>query len=176
MDDLTRAVAVLLDLASLGVRMVADGDRLKLSPRSIVSPEMLERIKACKFELLAIVRGDSEILDEIRLRAIWHGALADLEADETFPRDALEALRRAKAKWSDSDGTKSAEKKGDQSGAASSSIRCPRCGTTGHKDVAIHGGQSVRRDCSRCGRFLEFPVWYGRRKESPETPTGAVAQ
>ena len=36
-----------------------------------------------------------------------------------------------------------------------------RCGSTTWRDVPIHGGQSVRRDCGHCGRFLEFPVWYG---------------
>lgn len=34
-----------------------------------------------------------------------------------------------------------------------------RCGSSTWRDVPIHGGQSVRRDCRRCGRFLEFPVW-----------------
>jgi len=37
-----------------------------------------------------------------------------------------------------------------------------RCGSTTWRDVPIHGGQSVRRDCGRCGRFMEFPVWYGK--------------
>ena len=37
-----------------------------------------------------------------------------------------------------------------------------RCGGTTWRDVPIHGGQSVRRDCGRCGRLLDFPVWYGR--------------
>ncbi len=36
-----------------------------------------------------------------------------------------------------------------------------RCGSTTWCDVPIHGGQSVRRDCGRCGRFIDFPVWYG---------------
>jgi hypothetical protein len=35
-----------------------------------------------------------------------------------------------------------------------------RCGSTTWRDVPIHGGRSVRRDCGRCGRFLDFPVWY----------------
>ena len=37
-----------------------------------------------------------------------------------------------------------------------------RCGGTTWRDVPIHGGRSVRRDCGRCGRFLGFPVWYNK--------------
>jgi hypothetical protein len=37
-----------------------------------------------------------------------------------------------------------------------------RCGSTRWRDVPIHGGRSIRRDCARCGRFLSFPLWYGR--------------
>lgn len=37
-----------------------------------------------------------------------------------------------------------------------------RCGTTAWRDVPIHGGKSVRRDCACCGRFLDFPAWYGK--------------
>jgi hypothetical protein len=36
-----------------------------------------------------------------------------------------------------------------------------RCGSTTWRDVSIHNGQSVRRDCAGCGRFLDFPIWYG---------------
>ena len=38
---------------------------------------------------------------------------------------------------------------------------CPRCRSDKIIDVAIHGGQSVRRDCGHCGRTVGFPVWYG---------------
>ena len=38
---------------------------------------------------------------------------------------------------------------------------CPRCGGQ-TIDVRIHDGQSVRRDCRRCGRFVSFPMWYGK--------------
>jgi hypothetical protein len=41
-------------------------------------------------------------------------------------------------------------------------VPCPRCGGIDMLDVAIHDGQSVRRECARCGRFVEFAVWYGR--------------
>ena len=44
---------------------------------------------------------------------------------------------------------------------------CP-CGSTTWRDVPIHGGQSVRRDCGRCGRFLDFPVWYGNTTSQKE--------
>jgi hypothetical protein len=41
-------------------------------------------------------------------------------------------------------------------------LTCRRCGTAGILEVLIHGGRSVRRDCAQCGRFVEFPIWYGR--------------
>lgn len=44
-----------------------------------------------------------------------------------------------------------------------------RCGGTVWRDVPIHDGQSVRRDCAGCGRFIDFPVWYGK-------PTGQYGQ
>ena len=37
-----------------------------------------------------------------------------------------------------------------------------RCGSTAWRDVPIHDGESVRRDCDNCGRFIEFPIWYGK--------------
>jgi hypothetical protein len=36
-----------------------------------------------------------------------------------------------------------------------------RCGSTVWRDVPIHNGRSIRRDCGRCRRFIEFLVWYG---------------
>jgi hypothetical protein len=48
-----------------------------------------------------------------------------------------------------------------------------RCGSTKWRDVPIHGGRSIRRDCARCGRFIAFPLWYGRTEDEP---AGAPAQ
>lgn len=42
--------------------------------------------------------------------------------------------------------------------------KCPRCGSRERKDFTIHGGQSIRRDCARCGHTLGFPVWYGQKE------------
>jgi len=43
--------------------------------------------------------------------------------------------------------------------------RVCRCGSTAWRDVILkhlpHNGTTIRRDCGRCGRFLDFPVWYG---------------
>lgn len=33
------------------------------------------------------------------------------------------------------------------------------CGSTVWRDTLIHDGQSVRRDCGVCGKFIDFPVW-----------------
>jgi len=36
-----------------------------------------------------------------------------------------------------------------------------RCGAAVHRDVPIHEGRSLRRDCANCGRFVCFPLWHG---------------
>lgn len=36
-----------------------------------------------------------------------------------------------------------------------------RCGSSDYVDHPIHDGQSLRRDCAICGRFIAFPVWHG---------------
>ncbi len=40
--------------------------------------------------------------------------------------------------------------------------KCDRCGSDQCNDVPIHDGQSLRRDCGRCGRFLGWPRWRGK--------------
>jgi hypothetical protein len=42
---------------------------------------------------------------------------------------------------------------------------CDRCGATTTTDTSIHGGESVRQDCARCGRHRRFSRWHG--KEMP---------
>ena len=44
--------------------------------------------------------------------------------------------------------------------SSGSGPQCPRCHARDFIDVPIHGGQSARRDCARCDRFISFPVWY----------------
>ena len=53
------AADLMTDLARLGIRIEAHGDRLRYSPRSAVTPDLTARMKAHKPELLAILRGDT---------------------------------------------------------------------------------------------------------------------
>jgi hypothetical protein len=52
----------------------------------------------------------------------------------------------------------------EENGSASATAAKPvcRCGSTTWRDVPIHGGQSIRRECGWCRRFIDFPVWYGK--------------
>lgn len=42
---------------------------------------------------------------------------------------------------------------------------CDRCQSDQYVDVPIHDGQSLRRDCRRCRRFMGFPTWYEQRMD-----------
>ena len=47
------AADLLLDMGRLGIRLEADGERLRYFPRSALTPDLLDRLKAHKGELLA---------------------------------------------------------------------------------------------------------------------------
>ncbi len=83
-----------------------------------------------------------------------HGDRLDIDAPEgTLSSDLLTRLREHKAELL-------------------VLLRSPpscRCGASTWRDVQIHNGQSVRRDCAVCGRFIEFALWYGE-------PTGNQEQ
>jgi len=49
------AAELLLDLARRGIRLEAHGERLRYFPRSAVTPDLLDRLKAHKGELLASI-------------------------------------------------------------------------------------------------------------------------
>jgi hypothetical protein len=111
------AAHLLADVARLGVRLEAHGDRLRYHPRSAVTPDLAERMKAHKAELLVLLRPMPH--------AVPAPPAATIDAPAMPPQTVC------------------------------------RCGSTRWRDVPIHGGQSVRHDCGRCGRFIDFPVWYG---------------
>ena len=55
----------------------------------------------------------------------------------------------------------------------SAAPRCDRCHSAEFVDYSIHNGQSTRRDCARCGRFIDFPRWY--ETDNTESPQVSVA-
>ena len=44
--------------------------------------------------------------------------------------------------------------------------KCQRCGSQQMRDIPIHDGQSTRRECGSCGRFLDFPRWRQHAEQS----------
>ncbi len=50
------ATELLADLARLGIEVIAHGDRLRYGPRSAMTPDLAERLRTHKAELLAILR------------------------------------------------------------------------------------------------------------------------
>ena len=54
-------------------------------------------------------------------------------------------------------------KQNDIVGTGRTKNPCPACGRHGYQDVAIHDGQSVRRECDTylCWHFIQFVKWYG---------------
>lgn len=81
------------ELARRGIRLDAYGDRLRYAPRSAVTPELAERIKVHKTELLAALRGDFRAESTDPVRHWWHAALDEVK--DHFPAQVLQALREA---------------------------------------------------------------------------------
>ena len=52
------ATHLMVDLDRLGIRLAAHGDRLRYWPRSAVTPDLADRMKAHKGELLAVLHSD----------------------------------------------------------------------------------------------------------------------
>jgi hypothetical protein len=53
------AAALVIELRSRGIELVAVGDRLRFRPASRVPPELLVRLRERKAEVLALLSGDS---------------------------------------------------------------------------------------------------------------------
>ena len=55
------ATELLTDLTRLGIRLEAHGERLRFFPRAAVTPDLADRMKSHKSELLAALRSAGEI-------------------------------------------------------------------------------------------------------------------
>ena len=54
------------DLARLGIRLEAHSDRLRYSPRSAVTPDLADRMKSHKTELMAILRPEARRTGDLK--------------------------------------------------------------------------------------------------------------
>ena len=115
-------------LARLGIRIEAHGDRLRYSPRSAVTPDLADRMKAHKAELLAILHRDpnAPTIDLTDATAVWQAALDRLSLDQLIPRDVTEALRATDAQWADDT---EAGGDGDPTDVIDSPAPCQECKT-----------------------------------------------
>ena len=162
---------LLADCEARGIRLAlaSDGGLTIDARRDALTPELLERLRAHKGELLTMLRPAPKpsCVDRPDLAAVWCAALDVVDGDPLFPPDLMEALRAADVRWDDervpipSAPAEEASAKPKPPGTAPAKAVC-RCGSMRWRDVPIHEGQSVRRDCRSCGRFLGFPVWYGK--------------
>lgn len=118
--ELSLLAGLLAECDAHGVQLlpVGDGGLTIDGPQEAMTPDLLDRLKAHKADVLAALRSVPDVAPS--------PPVAEQEAAATPTRPVC------------------------------------RCGSTTWQDVPIHYGQSVRRDCGRCGRFLEFPMWYGK--------------
>lgn len=132
---------LLTECAASGIRLLlpAEGKLVIDAPREALVPELLARLKHHKGELLQVLQSsDSAPADSA---SFDHGSIV------------------AQIPWH-SEPTQNDTQTHTHEKAIDSNFTC-RCGSTTWRDVSIHGGRSIRRDCCGCGRFLEFPSWYG---------------
>ena len=94
-------VELLADLSRLGIRLEADGGRLRYHPRSAVTADLISRLKAHKADLLALLRPmpDPPSVDPTDAAALWQAAVDRLEGNPLFPPNLMEALRHAHVQW-----------------------------------------------------------------------------
>jgi hypothetical protein len=118
-NSVTADLLVECNARGISLLLADDGGLTIDAPtRETLTPDLLDRLKADKANLLTMLRPAPESAPDL-------------------PAPTSEALSKP------------------------AKVIC-RCGSTTSRDVLIHDGQSVRRDCGRCGKFIEFPVWYGK--------------
>jgi hypothetical protein len=61
----TRAVRLMRELAARNVAITVQGSRMRFSPRSALDPTLIDRIVACRAEILALLGPDGEALPQL---------------------------------------------------------------------------------------------------------------
>lgn len=96
---------LLADLAHLGIRIEAHGDRLRFSPRSAVTPELTDRMMDHKSELLSILRGDADLptVGPIDSGTAGHATDCRPESDTSLTAEFVASLRSSNVDWTESE-------------------------------------------------------------------------
>lgn len=55
-------------------------------------------------------------------------------------------------------------------------VICRRCCGKHYRDVEIHNGETLRRDCGNCGAFRDFVLWHGQLSETTVEPAAQRTQ
>jgi hypothetical protein len=85
-------VHLLADVARLGIKLEVCGDRLRYHPRSLVTSDLVARLKARKAELLPLLGGGDPATVIDPCGAGWHPGWLDLEWIERVGPDGRRSL------------------------------------------------------------------------------------
>ena len=90
------ASQLIRELAEAGVTIAVRGEVLRCTPRERMTPQLLQRVREHKPELLARLEYAT---DTLNANAVWHQTLDQLAGDPLFPPHVMEMLRAGKARW-----------------------------------------------------------------------------
>ena len=147
------AASLLDSLSSRGIVLTNLGGEIQVeAPRGTITDSDIEAIRQHKPKLLSL----------LAIPTSWgqYGdAIARAFANPS-PREEIGPLwMTGPAGWDlfepDSPGAPCAPRQQTSQGPGI----CDRCGSDQHKDVPIHGCRSIRRDCAKCGKFIDFLKW-----------------
>ena len=140
-------IVLLNEARNAGLDVQARGDRLVVrGPQS--ADDCARRLLEHKTEVLAALAGEADPFVD------WRSRVVNGRTVWESPR----AIAEGWDGWLDFDNLPG----GARNHKVLPSDAVCRCGSTAWRDVPIHDGQSIRRDCAKCGRFIRFTVWYGQ--------------
>jgi hypothetical protein len=155
------AATLFADLTSRGVEFELQGDRLRFRPTELVTADEVALIREHKAEIVELLSATTPAVPSL------------VDGAEHFSLYVDSAL----GPWPEF------EPGVDYDVCQPSTLRglchpptapiqpdrlrqvlttCDRCGSAEFLDTLIHNGESTRRDCGRCHRFMGWPAWKGQ--------------
>lgn len=143
---------IIAELHRRRVLLDAVDGRLRFKPASAVDGPLREAMKRWEPELVEVV-----LSDDPELQVAFLMAVELVRSRGGFSDEVAQSFRRAEVSWVDV-AELPPKPRGRDAGW------CSACGATEWRDTRLqhkpHCGRSTRRDCSRCGAFLDFPRWH----------------